>query len=76
MGPIKTYSMGPFRFSGITVKGIINMSMDTKNMDSTTREKNVGIVARHIQDCLNIQRDLEKFKTPIASKAFGVFSFL
>ncbi len=59
MGP-KTNTMGPFRFSGITVKGIINMSMDTKNMDSTTREKNVGVVARHIQDCLNIQRDLEK----------------
>lgn len=44
---------------GISVKALVNAAADVGNYDKVNCEKNTQLVARHIQDSLDIQRDLK-----------------
>lgn len=45
--------------AGIRVKGLINAAVDVTNMEEEKREKNSMVVAKHIQDGLQVQRDFK-----------------
>lgn len=53
-------------FSGIRAKNITSMAVDVGNLESDTRDKNVKIVANHLQASLDLQRDLKP-----AGRMFG-----